>query len=773
LPLNNNMKQLLVLGLLSALCCRSGGQSLKDDSVALPAGAAVPSLPTPTAPVFKAGAPSVRSGELELVQARDEFGGFVVRVAGEPVAIGQNHPEVAWLEDGHVRWQDLAGASGLKLKTRSHKGQIEVSIQFQDREGAQWQISQAFTALSVAGAIGIEATAKVDRDRAVVFLPMFVVFPGSSSFGTGKGQGLFAGLEYLDNEPSSSEADVIGPASKRQVPDNLKITFPLMAIQHGGRYVGLTWQMDPEFSALFDSPDCIFNSGGHVMGLLFPGSDGRNRVEGNLLPRAGRILRANQPLALHATLLGGKGESIVPAVQQYVAMRGLPPMRNSVDVQSYVSLAAGGWLDSKIREGDLFRHAAWANFGPTHAADAALWMEWLAAQTERPELANRLEATARSALASVAPEDWNFAAIGHIRHPAPTLVFGHVAENAARAEQSARQQLGNFEPDLSVHYHPQPGGIDLARTYFTNEANGLTANLVAELLEAAAFSGDPELIKGALERLQAMDKFRNGVPRGAQTWECPLHTPDILASAHLVHAYTLGYELSGNRDFLDQARYWAWTGVPFVYLHRAVDAPIGLYATIAVFGATQWKAPVWLGLPVQWCGLVYAESLYRLARHDPQGPWKILADGITISGIEQTWPPGDVERQGLLPDSFVLRGQGRNPPPINPGTVQACATRLYNRPVYDFRCFLQNGIRVHAPGEIEEAREQAGGVSFKIASWPAQTYFVLINGLKRRPKILLNGKAPEAESCEYLKPSGRLILKLRGEAQVELGLGAP
>src|ERR1035438_10008305 len=174
----------------------------------------------------------------------------------------------------------------------------------------------------------------------------------------GKGQGLFAGLEYLDDEPSSSEADVIGPASKRQVPDSLKITFPLMAIQHDGRYVALTWEGQSDVSAVFDPPDRLFGSGGHVMGLIFPGSDGKNREEGSLLPRMSKVLRANQPLVLRATLLGGMGDSVVPAIEQYVSLRGLLPLPDAhIDLQKYASLAAGGWLDSKIREGQLFRHA--------------------------------------------------------------------------------------------------------------------------------------------------------------------------------------------------------------------------------------------------------------------------------------------------------------------------------------------------------------------------------------------------------------------------------
>ncbi|HWH72087.1 MAG TPA: hypothetical protein VNT26_22180, partial [Candidatus Sulfotelmatobacter sp.] len=556
----------------------------------------------------------------------------------------------------------------------------------------------------------------MDRDCEVAFLPMLVLFPGAGTFGPTKGQGLLAGLEYLEDEPSSSEADVIGPAAKRQVPDNLKLPFPLMAVQQGGRYVALSWQMRPYFSALFDSPDRLFGSGGHAMGVIYPGSDGTNRQEGSLLPRVSQRLRAQQSLVLRATLMGGSGPSVVPAVQQYVALRGLPPIPAvALDLQHYVSLTAGGWLDSRIREGDLFRHAIYENrFHPAPAADAAVMMDWLAGQTREAPLGVRLKEAAQAALKPIASADLNLAAVGHVRYPVVSLVYGHVAETAQRARQTGQSLLGTFEPDGSVKYHPGEGEPDFAKTHFSKEATGLASRPVMDLLEAAAFSGDRELVAAALQRLRAMDKFRNGVPRGAQTWECPLHTPDILASAYMVRAYTLGYELSGDSGFLEQARYWAWTGVPFVYLVNPTDQPVGLYSTIAVFGATHWQAPVWMGLPVQWCGLVYADALYRLMRHDPLAPWKRLADGITVSGIQQSWPSSDAALQGLLPDSFALRAQSRNSPAINPGTVQACATRYFGPvPLYDFWSFRKNALRIHAPGAIQQPEEKPGRVRFQ------------------------------------------------------------
>jgi hypothetical protein len=45
-----------------------------------------------------------------------------------------------------------------------------------------------------------------------------------------------------------------------------------------------------------------------------------------------RDYSADQPLTLHATLIGGRGPSIVPAVQQYVALHGLPPQRREPEI---------------------------------------------------------------------------------------------------------------------------------------------------------------------------------------------------------------------------------------------------------------------------------------------------------------------------------------------------------------------------------------------------------------------------------------------------------
>jgi hypothetical protein len=727
-----------------------------------------PDWPQPKAPQLGPDVLVIESGDLKLLQSRSEIGAFEVEVAGQKAAVGNTKALIGYVITNQVRWMPVSTAGNVVVR-QSNSG-FGLGVSWLDPDGARWTMSTA-CAPAAPGAIEVETVVVVDQDRSVLYLPMLAVLPGVGSFGTNKNQGLFAGLEYLENEPSSSEADLTGPASWRQVPDRVKITFPLMAVEADDRYFGVMWEPQDVFSALFDSPDRQFNSGGHLMGILFPGSDGVNREERSLLPYQPEVLRANQPLTLRATLIGGRGTTVVPAIEQYVRLAGLPAVPHpGYSASEYYELAARGWLDSKVRETNLYRHAVWPGFGPQPAADAALWMFWLSGKVAAADLPSRLTSASADALRQVAPENYNSSQIGHNRYPLPSLIFGAVEENALKARTRGEALLKRFEAPGTIFYQPQRGGIDYGKTHWSREANGLTANVLVALLEAGAFSGDRVLIEAGLEHLRAMDKFRHTVPRGAQTWEIALHTPDIMASAHMVRAHTLAYELTGEADFLEQARYWAWSGVPFVYLTPPTSGPIGIYGTIPVLGATSWVAPIWIGLPVQWCGLVYADALYRFSRHDPDGPWRQLADGITVAGIQHTWPMSDPDRKGLLPDFFELRAQHRDGPAINPATVQLPAISYYNELApYEFHVFRQHNLQAHVPGTLSEIQERGEGLAFKFRSWSPRPSHLLINGFSRRPEVSLNGQKIGLEAPHRYQPEERrLILYLEPDAAVEL-----
>ncbi len=694
---------------------------------------------------------------------------LAVEVAGYRFGVLNTGGMAGYLKDGKTRWVDFSNAPRATAST----GTAYVdTLSLTDPDGATWTIRRTLApgkSSEERGALDVTVRVTVSQDRSVVYLSPVTLFAGIGSFGERKGQGLFAGLEYLEDEPSSSEADVVGPASRRQVPDTLKITIPLMAIQVDGVYGGLMWEPARDICALFDSPDRVFTSGGHVMGLLFPGSDGTNRVEGDLLPYDGVTIRAGEPLEVRATLIGGKGDTVVPAVQQYVSLRGLPPVPDTGrTLQTYATLAAKSWLDSAIREGDRFRHAVWPGFGAAAAADAPAFMLWLAQVVEDDGLRERLERQAASSLALVDPSGYDYASVSHVPGFRPSLIFGGVLESAAQAAAETKGHLARFDARGVIRYVRHEGRPDYGRTHHEDHASGLTGDVVARILERASLAGDRELVQAAIQRLQGLSVCDGGVPRGAQTWEVPLHTPDILASAHLVAAFVRGYEMTGDAAFLERARYWAWTGVPFVYLVNPAGKPVGPYSTIAVYGATDWKAPVWFGLPVQWCGLVYSHALYSLSRYDPEGPWKTLADGITAAGIQHCWTEDDATRMGLLPDFYLLREQRPEGPAINPGTLQANAIRFFGQPlVNDFRAARRTGLFIHAPGEIADLRDTGEMVSFTVRPWRSAQFYVLVSGLRKEPLLRVNGtETPIAPPHEYA--DGRLVLKLEGDAKVEV-----
>jgi hypothetical protein len=236
------------------------------------------------------------------------------------------------------------------------------------------------------------------------------------------------------------------------------------------------------------------------------------------------------------------------------------------------------------------------------------------------------------------------------------------------------------------------------------------------LLDYARLTGDAAAQAAGLKALDYMKRFR--VPRGAQVWEVPLHTPDQLASAYAVWACVRGYELTGERKYLAEARRWALSGIPFVYLWGRY--PVMLYATPPVFGATNWQSPCWIGLPVQWVGGVYAYSLTMLAPYDQTLDWNQLARGILIAAEQMQFPDGPYA--GLLPDSFELRGQERRPPRINPSALVSLRSVLDGQ-VDEFSVATAGGHRVVAPFPVALHEAKA-----RIQARPGLKYQILVDG---------------------------------------------
>jgi len=421
-------------------------------------------------------------------------------------------------------------------------------------------------------------------------------------------QGVFAGLEYLGKgERSSSKLDVETEEHLRFAPDPIKLTMPLMAFVTDRASVAMTWS-DMTLQPLFATPNFFDAAADHRMALRGPKIEATIRVD-------------RLPLE----------EAIYWAVKKH----GLPPIPEPPRSQ------AEQWaLCLEALNGPLRTEAGWGHCieprWPRHPyADMASTVWRLTGSV--PELPRLVYGGA------------------HVSNESIYLVAGRAAEWREIRRRQVEGTLARQQPDGSFRYSGK-----YARGHFEDTASGVCARPAATLLDYARMTGDKAALEAGVRTLEYMKRFRT--PRGAQVWEIPLHTPDLLASAYLVWAYVRGYELTGKEEYLEQARRWALSGVPFVYLWGRY--PIMVYSTPPVFGATNWRAPCWIGLPVQWVGGVYAYSLTLLAPHDDSLDWNHLARGILISAEQQQYPDGD--NAGLLPDSFALAEQQRRPANINP-----------------------------------------------------------------------------------------------------------
>ena len=395
----------------------------------------------------------VRSGDVSLEHTTAGHNDFVIRVGDTVMAQGYQEPLIGYFADAGYKWLNLkdaqvtTGNAGVRTVTSTRTltpvpGGRFTSAKIKDADGATWTVARTFIVDKHDGAIRIETTVHVNQDREVVRLPWLTLFAGRPELGTKKNQAVFCGLEYLADEPSSSDADIAKPNNVRSTPDPVKITMPMMAVQQDGRYIGVIWERSDMVAATFDSPDRIYGSGLHLMELSAP-AVGDIRFENDFAAYAPFTLKADEPIKTTITIIGGKGDSIVPAVKDYLALRPLPKLPElEGGLQGAVDLLAHGWLDSKANEDGLFRHAVWGeSFRAQPAADAAVYMTWLAQSTQDDTLRKRLLEGRDKTLSMLNPGDTFGSGVSHVRPPNGPLVFGRVAEYVAQRRQQAQSQL--------------------------------------------------------------------------------------------------------------------------------------------------------------------------------------------------------------------------------------------------------------------------------------------------------------------------------------------
>ena len=685
----------------------------------------------------------------ELRHDRARMGAFAFVAKGKTWAEGYpNEPFV--VQDAQGKPETLDWSKGA-TQIKSDGARIEARAMVKDSAGRTWTWTRSF--VSSAATLNVRTAVTVDRPARVYHVPYMTLFVDRASNGH-KTQALLPGIEYLADEPSSNEKELRGPQANRLIPAAHKFCYPMMALADASSWFALEWAnptgVEWPFAPVFDTPDRQFKSGGHLFALWAPGVGSARRESDTRLFSSVPFTSG----AVETTLSTGAGGDVVDALIARYPLAKLPPTP-ALETAKSCDVLARGWLESGIREGAQgCRHALGSRWHPNRASDVPALMLWLASATPDAATAARLTAAANEMIAALPDKSaerkgWG-GGVSHVRRPAAPLVFGDPIAYAISAGGTAKGIARQLASGKRIWRKPNDKKPDYGETLGADHCNGYTAMLASGMLGCALWTGDEGLIA---ETLAVLDKFTeiygNDVPRGAQPWEMPLHTPDILASGNIVNCYVRGYLLSGNPRYLERARYWARTGMTMIYFvdpPTDVPNPIGRYATIGVMGATNWAAPNWIGLPVQWCGLVYSAALVDLAEIETDAGlaalWRHLAKGITASGVDQSFLPSDGAKVGLLPDSFAPVQQERRDPPINPGTVQENVSNFIGLPYYRVIRAVPGGkTLLHVPGRATVRPPQAGErARVEIAGWPKAPYKVFFSRVQKPSAVKANGQ---------------------------------
>ena len=642
------------------------------------------------APVFKAG----EYGPLFLETKRDGTWRFLATLP----AIGNVQSEAKPAKSGAVIAAAVSRLAG-------SPGGLRFQRTVSDEAGGVWETAAEYRLSDDPHRIDVTHTLTAGRDGKVYRFDGPLLRAGDGSFGAAKYEALFPGLEYLNaHEVSSSDRDIAPPGDLRVVTHPNRICIPVQAIASPEKdVVALLWDNEQHWlgdhdqpSALFASPNFVesgdarldlecsqLRSGNnHLLGLFLPSVP--DFVDENGLIAARPVaMKKGQTLTLKSSLYVKPNAEVLDAVLAWYKLFkpkaiGDPPMslkeHYALSLRAFEEIlytAGKGWTGVK-------------GWKPSRNPGTALMYLYLAKELGRPAL--RQSAIQRTRGVGALPL---------------SLHLGNAVSAVQNMRAAGFGALGRREPDGNWVFRPTEKTKTLGRAGDTNV--GMAAGSVRQILRAAALTADPRLLAEGLKGLQWMRKWR--VPRGSQVWEIPLHAPDILASAHACSAFLWAYRLTGDQSYLDDAVYWAKTGLPFVYFWQTPEEGLEPMrgGTIPIFGATFYVGS-WFGRLVQWCGLEYANVLLDLAEIDESFDWRTVARDITVSGWRQQQSKEGY--QGLYPDSWsMITGDISWGLMLGPQRLIHCQLELDGRqPKGDVRIFRQgtNLVSLLAPGELTE-----------------------------------------------------------------------
>ena len=662
------------------------------------------------------------------------------------------------------------------VRRRGEYAGLKFSHRLTDADGATWWVTAEFRVKTQAEQVALNYTLQANAPRSLLAFVGPRLYAGEGAFGARKTFALFPGLEYLrEDEPSSSTRDAKPPLHLRLMPHPYKITVPLMAVSFALRpsplVVALLWdplqKWDGEHiapSALFASPNWYEKQDNHLLALFLPrGPDFVPENQPQATAQTAYPLAAGRELTLQAHLLATLGDVTTALRQWYDTYAGgvPPPAEPPRDFAAELALCRHGFLHTVWdEETQKWRHCVgWA---PHHTPGFAtlLWYDWHLSsprlrgakevdEAARREVKERLALVTRNILQDQGPEGLASTANCHLMRWEYPFYVGHLLGGLRGAEKMVRSILRGQQPDGSWRFQPD----ERRRVLGTpgDAVLGTCAHPAFLLLKYARLTGDEECLTAGLKALKFMQRFR--IPRGAQGWECPIYEPDILAAAWAVGAYVEGYRVTGDLRWLEQAVYWAETGLPFLYAWNLPDRPAQRYAALPVFGTTFYTHS-WFGVPVQWCGLVYAYEVQHLAacleevepgtpllRRFSAADWRRVAEGVTVSAMHQQFAEGELK--GTYPDGFYDHFTRRAAPYLNPEDIMANLLALHGYdPDISSVILRLRGRRLHisSGARVSGVRIEDHALRFRLHTFPQAESYLLLTGLPQPSRITVDGR---------------------------------
>ncbi len=587
---------------------------------------------------------------------------FELAATADPVCV-----VVYRARDGTTGTEKVSAAS-YEIDRRGADCILRLESEFHDADEVRWSLSIEFympdrgPRVTITGRLAASGLCDLLAFRC----PFLRV--SADAAGPQRTAAIFPGLDWVVGRERSSSSDVAPPPfDRRHVPHPYKITVPVMALARGALVTGLTWdplQMwdgerressAPRYpAAVFASPDFTQKADSHLMGLFLP-SVPKFVDEGSLCAERPYQMTPGREIKLECNLFTLDSSNVLEAIGEYINLCGLippPPKPRSykesieLDIETYLdrawSPARSSWAHSSTAE------QKWTFYSELVAL--ALWRGSLFAKAK--ELKQRMRDCVEEAVAA------------HGAASGLSLAY-------FRGGFSTELGLWKGRLDKLIRRQQRDGGwpAEDAAVGRKRERSlpGVTAEHAAMLLKSALLTGDRGHRDAGIKAVRFLDRVSR--PSGLRVWDVHQNAPDLLAAAQLLAAYLDAYLISGNPARLERAVYWAWAGLPFVWLWQAHNREVMRYASVPFFAVTLMDKKPWFGVAAQWNGLVYARELFRIARYDRSMRWHRIGRAITQCGmqLQKTDNGARSELAGFYPDAYnVVEGREYYPLRLNP-----------------------------------------------------------------------------------------------------------